>query len=57
MESHDIVDRQKFADHAGGIVRLLPRFTSWVKWMAKPQRLENEMEAEVRGEANHGDRG
>src|ERR1700691_1539381 len=47
MEPHGIVDRQYLADYSGGDMNLT-RFRSWLKWMVKGQRLEREMETEVR---------
>src|ERR1700683_685238 len=47
MEPHGIVDRQYFADYSGRDMNLT-RFRSWLKSIAKGQRLESEMEAEVR---------
>src|SRR5579862_733525 len=48
MEPDGIVDRQYPAHHLGADMNLLTRFLSWLKWMVKGQRLESEMETEVR---------
>src|SRR5271168_2456674 len=47
MEPHGLVDRQYSANYSGGDMNLT-RFRSWLKWMVKGQRLESEMETEVR---------
>jgi hypothetical protein len=48
MEPDGVVDRQYSADNSGADMNLPARFRSWLKWMVKGQRLESEMETEVR---------
>jgi len=48
VESHVVIDCEHPAHHSGADMNLLARFRSWSKWISKRQRLESEMEAEVR---------
>ncbi len=48
MEPHGVVNREYSADYSGADMNLPARFRSWLKWMVKAERLESEMETEVR---------
>jgi len=48
VEPYGIVDRQYFAHYSGADMNLVARFRSWLRWIVKGQRLEREMDAEVR---------
>jgi hypothetical protein len=48
VEQHGGADRQHSAYDIGGNMKLFAHLRSWLKWIVKPQRLENEMETEVR---------